>query len=263
MSNTSLLIRVQARGGKFLGPDINYSYVEVTDANSGLVLACGPAGQAPESDSGVLSQDLNNTLAGPSTGVVLTYGTDPTQPPQVWYLGVNPKTTASFTASFDLEKPTLLTLIATRLNAQGQVMPQFTASATMWMEPGMQLTADPGYIITMPGLAVTVQNATVNGNAVDVTAKVTMMCGCPIDDAATVPNNTPIPWPACEFVVTAELWDGTELLASAPLALQATSVFGGAVPLPPNAPPADALTVVVRAVQASTANTGSDSYPLG
>ena len=268
MSNTAILIRVQARGGKFLGPDIHYSHVEVKDANTGAVLARGQAGHlkqtspVPEDDSGVLLTDLSK-LTGPSTGVVLTYGTDPSKPPQVWYLGVNPGKTAKFLASFQLEVPTLIKITATRLDGEGKLLPEFTASDTTWVEPGMQLTADPGYVIVMPGLAVTVQSAAFDGVGIMVTAKVTMMCGCPIDDAATAQMPHEIPWPAHQFVVTAEAWHGKALLASAPLKLIKTSLFQGTIALAPGLQPFHSLTVVVRAVQASTANTGSGAYPLG
>lgn len=62
---TSILIRVQARGGKFLGPDIGYSFITVRDVASGVVLAQSSA----TGDSGQLGATL---AAGVSTGVVMT-----------------------------------------------------------------------------------------------------------------------------------------------------------------------------------------------
>ena len=43
VQSTPVLVRVQAKGGKFLGPDAGYSRVTLRDAASGTVLAQGIA----------------------------------------------------------------------------------------------------------------------------------------------------------------------------------------------------------------------------
>jgi hypothetical protein len=266
MSNTSILIRVQARGGKFLGPDINYAYVWVNNADTGECLSQGQAGHhsasnpSASNDSGVLSASLDG-LAGPSTGIVLSYGEDTTQAPQVWYLGVNPHLTASFLASFDLTAPTRVEICAAGLDANGNPN-QYTAFTTMWLEPGMQLTADPGYIITIPGLAVTIESCAKTDFGIAVSAKVTMMCGCPINDATTVQAPGPIPWPSNEFGVTAEIWAGANRIISAPLALSSTSTFSGVIPLTGGLATIPQPRLTVTATQALIANVGSDSLPI-
>lgn len=266
MANTEILIRVQARGGKFLGPDINFSYVRVLNAG-GKVLAEGAAGSNPATDnSGNLTQTLS---AGASTGVVLTYGTDAAKPPQVSYLTADPAsdhptptnpTTAFFRARFDLAAPELLTIEALGRDPDGN--PSGAAGrATTWVAPGNELAAEPGFIVEIAGLAVTIGAVKALATGFYVSAKVTMMCGCPIDDEKTAKNPQFIPWPSREFVVTAELWNGAAMVSSAPLSLHSTSNFGGAIACTGVAP-GTTLELRVKALQASIANYGYASRAL-
>ena len=237
---TSILVRVQARGGKFLGPDIGYSIVTVRNAQTGQILASGPAGTMSQ-DSGTLSLTASN---GASSGVVLT-----SPGPQVWYLTATPGKTAFFQANFDIAHPALVEISA---QARGIV-----SSGTMWIEPGCQLTTEPGYIVTMPGLAVDIIAVKAANRAFAVSAKVTMMCGCPINDRKTDPKG-PIQWPSSEFDVWAELRsDG--IVTRGALGLQETSIYSGSVDWPP-APGKYELAVV--AVQKSESNVGIATRPM-
>jgi hypothetical protein len=233
--NTSILIRVQARGGKFLGPDIGYSTVTVCNAETGQVLTSGAAG-TPGNDSGVLSQTVSNNA---SSGVVLTYPAL-----QVWYLTTNPGETAFFQANFDIANPILIDIAA---EARG-----ITASGRMWIEPGSQLLTEPGYIVTMPGLAVDIIAVKAANATFAVSAKVTMMCGCPINDTRTLPDG-PIQWPSSEFQVWGEMRTNGVAVTNAPFKLTETSVYYGAVPVPPNK---GKYELAVVAVQASESNVG-------
>ena len=267
MGNTTILVRVQARGGKFLGPDIDFSYIRVKDAATGRVLAEGPAGSGAN-DSGNLCPDEPQSncppilpASGSSTGVVLTYD-DPSAPPAVRYLTANPDRsptspgTAGFTASFDLDRPTLLEIEAAGADRR------YRGSGTMWAAPGMQLTEEPGYIVEIPGLAVTLKDVYRVTNAVEIVAKVTMMCGCPIDSPETAKNREFIPWPVGEFEVDAQLWLGTKVVASTAMSLTATSLFGATVRLPDGIDSKE-LTVWVTALQRKASNFGAASFALG
>ena len=231
---TSVLIRAQARGGKYLGPDIGYSTVTVRDAQTGRILASGPAGTAGD-DSGNLSLTVSNYA---SSGVVLTY-----PGPQVWYLTTNPGKTAFFQANFDIANPTLVEISA---QARG-----IASSGTMWIEPGSQLNTEPGYIVTMPGLAVDIIAVKAANGAFAVSAKVTMMCGCPINDQKTDPKG-PIQWPSSEFEVWAELRRGG-IVTRGTLGLQETSIYSGSVNWPPTSGNCE---LAVVAVQKSESNVG-------
>lgn len=266
MSTTTIVVRVQARGGKFLGPDIGFSHVWVKDLATGGVVAEGPAGSGA-ADSGNLCPDAAARTcpdvlpaSGSATGVVLTYP-DSSAAPAVRYLTANPPSptspgTASFTATFDLDRPTLLEISAAGADRR------YRGSGTMWAVPGMQLTDDPGYIVEIPGLVVTIKNVHRVQNAVEVVAKVTMMCGCPIDSSDTAENKDFIPWPASEFEVNAQLWLGSEVLESASMTLISTSLFNATVPLPDGVDPTR-LTVWVTAVQSKAGNVGAASFGLG
>ena len=267
MGNTTILVRVQARGGKFLGPDINFSYVWVKDAATGTVLAEGAAGSG-QADSGNLCPDAAASTCpdvlpanGSSTGVVLTYDT-PSPAPVVRYLTANPYQpkagtgTACFLASFDLAQPALLEIVAAGADQQ------YRGSGTMWAAPGMQLVDEPGYVVEIPGLAVTVKNVYRVKDAAEVVAKVTMMCGCPIDSAATAKNPAFIPWPVNEFEVNAQLWLKNEVVASGAMALDSTSQFSATLRFPAGVDPAQ-LTVWVTALQRTAANFGAASFALG
>src|ERR1043166_656080 len=101
MTQTSILIRVQARGGKFLGPDIGYSFVTVRKAATGELLAQSVAA----GDSGQLSTSLSATA---STNTIV-YGTTVN-----WLAPTSgsPSPTAGFLATFDLEQPTIIEISA-------------------------------------------------------------------------------------------------------------------------------------------------------
>jgi hypothetical protein len=81
----------------------------------------------------------------------------------------------------------------------------------MWVVPGVDLTNEPGILLSIPGLVVNV--ATTTDTELHVTATVTMMCGCPIT-TPTWPQQKDGPepyWPETEFAVQATLTqpDGT------------------------------------------------------
>ena len=252
MPTTQLLIRVQARGGKFLGPDINYAYVWIV-AEDGNVLAHGLAGSKAEPmDSGNLSPTIS---VAASTGVVLTYGTDTTKPPQPWYLTANPGKTAFFNKPFELDKPQMLEIVVSGCDENGDPTGA-TSSGSMWVTPGLTLTDEPGFIVEIPGLAVSIIAVKPDQNGATVSAKVTMMCGCPIN-----PLGAGVPWPDNEFVVTAEVWAHGKLAESVPMSLQKTSTYTAWVPLA-NARGASDAELRITALQKTAANYGFASRAL-
>lgn len=165
-------------------------------------------------------------------------------------------TTAGFVASFDLAEPALLEIIVAGADRR------YRGSATMWAVPGMQLVDAPGFVVEIPGLAVTLKDVLRVKDAVEVVAHVTMMCGCPIDSAQTAKNPAFIPWPVNEFDVTAQLWLGHDIKSSAPMKLIATSQFTATVPLPAGID-SKTLTLWVTAIQQTAANVGAASFALG
>ncbi|HEU4453206.1 MAG TPA: hypothetical protein VFR81_09095 [Longimicrobium sp.] len=244
MQPTRLLVRVQAKGGKFLGPDAGYSRVTLRDAASGAVLAQGIA----EGGSGQLTGSFSPAATRQSI-VTPMWGTQ-----NVLWLSATPgQPTAGLTATLDLDAPTLVEFTAEALTDGAPN--GHTATQTMWITPGADLTAEPGVVLVMPGLNVRVLSATPTPGApsVSVTAWVSMMCGCKIDPT--------LPWLPTEFAVSAVVTDASgAVVAQAPLAFQATSTFGTAQPIPLPGP--GTYVVAVDAVQAAEANVGSASSTL-
>jgi len=250
--STSVLVRVQARGGKFLGPDIGYSYITIRDIASGSLLAQSVAA----GDSGQLGPALG---AGVSSGAVIIDST------AVNWLSVtdgSPSPTAGFLATFELDTPALI-----EISAAGQptgIPNQHTTSVRMWIWPGAQLTTEPGLILELPGLNVEIlvpnpaQPPPPNSVSISIRAWVTMMCGCKIEDGK--------PWPTGEFEVNAWLVapDGT-IASTAPLAIevvngqQVPSVFTGTLPYPEIS---GDYQLVVGAIQPALSNTGGSCLLL-
>jgi hypothetical protein len=243
---TPILIRVQAKCGKFLGPDAGYSQVTLRDAASGTVLAQGIASGS--------SGNLSSTFFPSATrSPVVT--TQSTGAQSLQWLSALPPTippAAGFLATLDLDAPTFVELTAESLT-DGKPNGH-AASQTMWITPGADLTAEPGVVLVIPGLIVNVLTADVSGTSLTVTAWVTMMCGCKID--------TTLPWLPTEFAVTATVTgtDGAQV-AQAPLAFQTTSTFGTSQPI---SLPAGAATytLTIAAVQPAEANVGSASTSI-
>ena len=252
-TSTSILIRVQARGGKFLGPDIGYSFITVRDVASGVVLAQSSA----SGDSG----QLGPTLApGVSTGVVMTA---PLTPNWLSATPGSPSPTAGFLASFDLAAPTLIEISAA--GTPNGTANQHRTSATMWIWPGAQLTTEPGLVLELPGLNVQILEPNPatppppNSTTITVNAWVTMMCGCKIVDGGA--------WPTSEFQVNAWLVgpNGMASLASA-LTIkkdangsEIPSVFTGTLIYPETS---GEYQLIVAAIQPATSNGGGSALVL-
>lgn len=238
---TNVLVRVQAKGGKFLGPDAGYSQVTITDVSTGNVLARGIASggsgnlSSPNFFPSCTRQPVVTTQGNGAQSLLWLSAMPPTIPP-----------TAGFQATLDLDAPTLVRFTADALT--GGKPNGHSVSQTMWITPGADLSAEPGVVLVIPGLIVNVLSATVNGSSLSVTAWVSMMCGCKIDPA--------LPWLPGEFAVTATVTcaDGKQV-KPATLSFQKTSTFVTTPPI--ELPGPGTYTVSVDAVQPAEGNVGS------
>ncbi|HEU0298451.1 MAG TPA: hypothetical protein VFR37_03335 [Longimicrobium sp.] len=241
MASTNVLVRVQAKGGKFLGPDAGYSRVTLTDTGSGTVLAQGIA----EGGSGTLTGGF---VAAATRQQIVTpqFGTQTT----LWLSATPGQPTAGLSASVDLPAPTMVELAAEALT--DGVPNGHTVRQTMWLAPGADLTAEPGVVLVMPGLIVDIlvpATQSLPDRNLDVSAWVTMMCGCQIDPT--------LPWVPSDFQVTATISQiGGSFTTTVPLTFQTTSTFDTADPIALPGPGSYDLTV--NAVQAAEGNVGSE-----
>lgn len=246
--DTFVLIRVQARGGKYLGPSIGYSQISVWNGETAIF---GPV--LAQGGSGTVDTDGNGPIpANASPDAIVVTSGKPGPPAGAYWLtpddsGEGP--TAGVVAKLSLTKPALLEFRAVALfNTPNPV----TSSAMMWVYPGQDLTAEPGVLLTMPGLAVSV-TATVT-TQVNVTGTLTMMCGCPITTPTwpQQPGGSEPYWPYTEFNVFAVLTQPDGTTSELALAFSKTNTFIGSFPLPP----AGTSVVGVCAVQQAASNIG-------
>lgn len=191
--------RVQAVGGKFLADDIGGARIVIHDAITGEVLGKG---------SGVTAGN-SGTLYGPSPSTpptasqivqasknVVMAGND------VWWL-VPDSGSSKLEVDLNLTQPTLVRLEVT--GPLGGLQSAATVRIPMWLSPDQPAPALPGCVIPLPGLLVypIVPQVHYPVNAPDKIypqAKVTMMCGCPVEKSSSAWY-----WPPDDFVVKARV----------------------------------------------------------
>jgi hypothetical protein len=241
---TRVLLRVQAKNGKFLGPAVPPPWVSVHQGSQTLF---GPV--AVSGGSGTVNTAVNGPLpAGASRGAIAVQATQGGPPPGAYWL--QPTTgAAGVVASFELTEAAFLEFRATALAESNHPV---TTSTSMWVVPGMQLLEDPGFVLTIPGLIVSVSASL--GAFLSVTAKVTMMCGCPITKPTwPEPSGGPEPfWPETELEVFAVLTTPTQPPYTRKMDFTTTDTFYTSYPLPP----VGELRVAVYAVQRAESNVG-------
>jgi hypothetical protein len=258
-ANTSITVRVQARGGKFLGDDIGGAVVTIRDAMTGELFATGTTA----GESGTLSPTY---AANASLSTIVT-PTTPSQSTVQWLLAVDTNsrktTTSAFTATLFLDRPRLLAFEA--FGPVGGLQSAHRVTATQWIVPGQNLSQPPGLVLVLPGLLVQVISPATHTafppasspTALDIVANVAMMCGCPINDAP--PNN---PWIPSDFQVSAQIREvGGPVLDTVTLAFNqnhTSGLFAGTYHIPSNRT-ADPIyyEAIVSARQLSTGNVGT------
>jgi hypothetical protein len=255
---TRITVRVQARGGKFLGDDIGGALVTIRDAQTAELLATGTtAGTSGTLGASYAANASLSTIVTPDTG----------QSTVQWLLAVDTDSrktnTSSFTATLFLGRPRLLTFEV--FGPLGGLQSAHRLTATQWIVPGQDLTQPPGLVLVLPGLLVQVMSPATHTafppsnspTALDIVANVAMMCGCPINDE---PSDNP--WVPDDFAVSARIREvGGTLLDTVTLAFNQThtsGLFAGTWQMPSNRT-ADPIfyEAIVGARQLSTGNVGT------
>ncbi|HEY7216535.1 MAG TPA: hypothetical protein VIC28_18075 [Thermoanaerobaculia bacterium] len=245
-ASTSITVRVQAKGGKFLADDIGGSEVTIRDAQTGEWLA---GGLALGTDSGSQS---NGYSKGASLNTIVTPPASPGGPYVVSWLSAG-DTTSGLTADLAISRPTLLEITA--YGPLGGLQSAHRVTTTQWIVPGQSLTEPPGFIVEIPGLLVQVMEPATHlaitslPYTVPLQANVTMMCGCQIDEGAS--------WIPSDFEVTAAIGPvGQPAAETVPLYFaDSPSLFSGSYTVP--AGTTGYYQAVITAVQLSTGNTGT------
>ena len=212
---TRVVVRAHSLDAKFIGTSMGGVEVTLTD----------PAGK-------VLAKGLTSGGTGNTDTLVRN--------PHARGAPLADASSAAFIATLDLAKPTLVT--ATARGPMAKPASAITVTSSLWVLPGREVGGD-GWILSFPGLVVEPTSAPAPGG-LQVTAKVSPMCGCPIEPGGL--------WDAANYAVEARLLSGERVVAKAPLAYAgAVGTFGGAI-----SAPAGRYTLQVTAADAKTPNAG-------
>jgi hypothetical protein len=227
-TNTELIIRAQASGGMFLGPD-SYNGAIITVRDGSTILS-GP-GFTNQGDSGTRASQ-RSVYSSPYP--IFTPG----NPGTTYFVVADPATTVKYTANLNLSEQRVLTVdVRVPLPpAQGDQL----VTRTVRVDPGPQ-PQGPGAVIEIPGLWVQPE-LVVSGSTVNLKTKVTMMCGCEI--------NLGSPWIPTDFEVLAQIVKPT-IEQPVKLTFDFNSQFVGELRLPPGNYTAD-----ISAKQLSIENAG-------
>ena len=220
---TEVVVRALSKDAKFIGDSMGGVQVTLTDAATGHELAKG----------------------------VITGATGDTQKimiaPRQRGLAISTPETAAFRTTLDLDRPTLVK--AEAVGPLGKPASQITVTSMKWLAPGQSLAGD-GWVLEFPGLVVEPAVA-VYTSGLRINAKVTLMCGCPIEPGGL--------WDANKYQVTASLIEGGKTLAATPLAYAGKpSTFAAELPKPK----AGGYRLRVVATNPETGNTGVVEQPI-
>jgi hypothetical protein len=215
---THLMVRAQSLDAKFIGDQMGGVQVTLRDARTKRVLARG----------------ITKGGTGDTKRIMRT--------PRGRGVQISDASTAGFDAVVDIDTPTLIE--AEGVGPLGKPASQVRVTSNLWVFPGRDISGD-GLVLTFAGLVIEPDFALMVSRTPKLSAKVTLMCGCPIEPGGL--------WNADNYVLEAQLSRGRTVVARTPLAYAGTtSVFAGEFPA---TPPGD-YRLRVTAVDKSTPNAG-------
>lgn len=220
---TTVVVRAVSNDAKVIGSGVGGARITIRDAGTGEILARGLQ------EGGTGSTERIVREPHPRAGTV--YGTEGA---------------ASFEATLSLERPTRVEVVAE--GPLGTPHATQRASRTLLLVPGRDVTGE-GVVLELYGFTVELDrpegSTAAAGQEVPVRARVTMLCGCPIEPGGL--------WDADRIDVTARLIrDGRVVRESEMTFAGETSVFEGSV----TPPSAGAYELMVVAVDGERANFG-------
>ncbi|MBT2188520.1 hypothetical protein [Sphingobium nicotianae] len=220
---TPVTVRVIARDAKFIGTSMGGARVTLRDVRSGKRLAEG----------------VTQGGTGDTDRIMHASGRSPLR---------SSEGAAAYAASLDIAQPTLVELtVEGPLGHPGSAL---RASQQRWIMPGEGMTQGEGWTIELPGLVITPQ-ARISGVAAKISAKVELMCGCPITPGGL--------WDAADYEVKATLRQRGKVVGAAPLAfITAPGGFEGDLTLPGRG----AYRLGIAAHNLKTGNSGYIELPI-
>lgn len=167
---TPVKVHAISQDAKFIGDSMGGVEVVLRDAKTGKILAKG----------------LTVGGTGDTKKIMEAVGRSPM---------LTTPDAAHYSTTLDISVPTL---VKVELRGPlGRPLTMQRATSERWLVPG--ISAGDGWVVELPGLAIEVDgvSAMIAGRAATVTAKVGLMCGCPITPGGL--------WDAADYDVTAEL----------------------------------------------------------
>lgn len=168
---TTVTVRALASDAKFIGTSMGGVRIRLRDARTGKLLAEGLTAGGT-GDTATIIRQAHARDAQLANGE-----------------------TAKFETVLDLKQPTLVT--AEAYGPVGKPDSAITVSSSLWLLPGRAVTGD-GWILNFPGMVIE-PTWNVQGQQVDLTARVTMMCGCHIEPGGD--------WDSARYRIEASLID--------------------------------------------------------
>lgn len=221
--NTDVMVRAISADAKFIGTAMGGVQLILRDARTGEILAEGTT-SGGTGDTAAIMDARGRSPARAATGAGGAAGA------------------AGYLATIDIGQPTLV-----ELEAWGPLdLPQSESRVTArrWVIPGEDIVAGDGWVVEMPGLAITI-GSHANEGKLAIDAKVELLCGCPITPGGL--------WDADDYLVTASLWQEGARTEEGPLPfVKAPGEFAGSLSLPRNGH----YRLVIHARNLVTGNSG-------
>jgi hypothetical protein len=180
---THVMVRAQALDAKFIGDHMGGVKITLSDARTGRVLAKG----------------VTKGGTGDTARIM--------KAPHVRGAPLSDAQTAGFDAVLDLDQPTLV-----RADAEGPLGKPGSSihvASSLWVIPGRDIAGD-GWVLSFPGLAIEPTATPAGPGALRIEAKISLMCGCPIE-----PDGL---WDANTYTIQALLLRAGAVAAKQPLA---------------------------------------------
>lgn len=186
---TKIDVRVLSVGAKFVGSSMGGCLVTIRDMETGELLAKGKT-EGSTGDTDVIMKDrhlIHDPVSTEGSGV--------------------------FSTELKIDEPTHILVTATGPGAQKQG--ENLASVSQWVVPGKHVTGGDGFLLKLRGFVVDIKTPPTHVKIakspvkINLSANVTMMCGCPIEPGGT--------WDADKFEITATIKHNGKSLKTIPL----------------------------------------------
>jgi hypothetical protein len=223
---TSVTVHAISQDAKFIGDSMGGVEVVLRNAKTGKQLA-----------KGITAGDTGDTKK-----IMEAVGRSP--------LRTTPEA-AHYSTTLDISMPTLV-----RVELRGPLGRPLTmqiATSERWLVPGISAVAGNAWVLELPGLAIEVDGISTltQGRSATLTAKVALMCGCPITDGGL--------WDAAEYEVISELRRKGQPTERTPLSFSAApGQFTGTIT--PSFSGKGELWIIAR--NKRTGNTGVARLPI-